>query len=73
MELSETAAVVLKSVVALESLAVPSRLRFGANDGIPHIVGTGFVVDSRGLVMTAGSSVSRLVGVNSICIRFAVS
>lgn len=26
----------------------------GPNDGIPHIIGTGFIVDTRGVVMTAG-------------------
>lgn len=54
MELTETAAVVYRSIVALGSLAVPARFRFGPNDDIPHIIGTGFVVDARGIVMTAG-------------------
>jgi hypothetical protein len=54
VELAETAAVVCRSIVALGSLAVPGRFRFGPNEGIPHIIGTGFVVDPRGIVMTAG-------------------
>ncbi len=54
MDLTETAAVVCRSIVALGSLAVPTRFRFGPNDGIPPIIGTGFVVDPRGVVMTAG-------------------
>jgi hypothetical protein len=54
VDLTETAAVVYRSIVALGSLAVPARLRFGPNEGIPHIIGTGFVVDPRGIVMTAG-------------------
>jgi hypothetical protein len=54
MDLTETAAVVSRSVVALGSLAVPTRFRFGPNDGVPPIIGTGFVVDPRGVVMTAG-------------------
>jgi hypothetical protein len=54
MDLTETAAVVSRSIVALGSLAVPIRFRFGPNDGVPPIIGTGFVVDPRGVVMTAG-------------------
>jgi S1-C subfamily serine protease len=54
MNLTESAALVFRSVVALGSLAVPSRLRFGPNEGFPQIIGTGFVVDSRGIVITAG-------------------
>lgn len=54
MDLTETAAVVYRSIVALGSLAVPATLRFGPNEGIPNIIGTGFVVDTRGIVMTAG-------------------
>ena len=54
MDLTETAAVVYRSIVALGSLAVPAKFRFGPNDGIPHVIGTGFVVDPRGVVMTAG-------------------
>jgi hypothetical protein len=54
MDLTETAAIACRSIVALGSLAIPSRLRFGPNDGIPHIIGTGFAVDTRGVVMTAG-------------------
>ena len=54
MDLTETAAIACRSIVALGSLAVPTRLRFGPNDGIPHIMGTGFVVDARGVVMTDG-------------------
>jgi hypothetical protein len=53
MDLTETAAIACRSNVALGSLAVPTRLRFGSSDGIPHIIGTGFVVDARGVVMTA--------------------
>ena len=54
MKLTETAAVVYRSIVTLGSLAVPARFRFGPNDGIPNMIGTGFVVDARGIVMTAG-------------------
>src|SRR5262245_46200513 len=54
MDLTETAAIACRSIVALGSLAVPTRLRFGSSDDIPHIIGTGFVVDARGVVMTAG-------------------
>jgi hypothetical protein len=46
MDLTETAAVVSRSIVALGSLAVPIRFRFGPNDGVPPIIGTGFVVGS---------------------------
>ena len=44
----------LPSVVALASLQIPDRLRFGPHDGIPDVLGTGFVVDTRGIVLTAG-------------------
>jgi trypsin-like peptidase len=54
VELTETAAIVQRSLVALGSLAVPAKYRFGPNEGIPQIIGTGFVVDARGIVMTAG-------------------
>ena len=54
MDLTETAVGVYRNIVALGSLAVPARLKFGPNEGIPHIIGTGFVVDPRGIVMTAG-------------------
>jgi hypothetical protein len=39
---TETAAVVYWSIVALGSLAVPARPRFGPNEGILHTIGTGF-------------------------------
>jgi len=31
-----------------------NQTQVGPNDGVPHIIGTGFVVDVRGIVMTAG-------------------
>ena len=55
VDLTETAAVVYRSIVALGSLAVPARLRFGPNEGIPHIIDTGFVVDPRGIVINGRS------------------
>ena len=36
MDLTETAAVVCRSTVALGSFAVPPRFRFGPNEGIPQ-------------------------------------
>ena len=52
-DLTETAAVVSRSIAALGSLAVPTRFRFGPNDGVPPIIGTGFVVAPRGVVSSS--------------------
>ncbi len=54
MGLPETFERVRPSVVALASLAIPESLHFGPNQGIPQVIGTGFVVDARGIVLTAG-------------------
>lgn len=54
MDLPETFEKVRPSVVALASLAIPESLRFGPHQGIPRVIGTGFVVDPRGIVLTAG-------------------
>lgn len=61
MDLVATATNVFPSVVALASLAVPERLALGPNDGIPDVIGTGFIVDSRGIVMTAGHVARRMM------------
>jgi hypothetical protein len=53
MGLPETFERVLPSVVALVSLAIPESLRFEPGHAIPNVLGTGFVVDSRGIVLTA--------------------
>lgn len=60
MDLPETFDRVLPSVVALASLAIPESLHFGPNQGIPQVIGTGFVVDARGIVLTAGHVARRL-------------
>jgi hypothetical protein len=54
MGLPETFERVLPSVVALASLAIPEGLHLGPSHGIPQVIGTGFVVDPRGIVLTAG-------------------
>lgn len=54
VSLPETFASVLPSVVALGSLAIPKSLRYESTSRIPEVLGTGFVVDARGIIMTAG-------------------
>jgi Trypsin-like peptidase domain len=61
MDLVATSAQVFRSVVALASLAVPERLLLGRSGGIPDVIGTGFLVDPRGIVMTAGHVARRLM------------
>ena len=54
MGLPETFNAVAPSIVALASLAVPPALQVGPWGGVPNVLGTGFLVDPRGVALTAG-------------------